>query len=278
MPLRHVLSITDHGAAAERGVERAAELAARHGARLHLFATCAPAAQAHTHHPDRLDMRARQLALRHGIEVSARPWHALDEAMAPLGRQGGERGDSARAADGLLVLDAAWLRTWPWHARIRARGLWGGCPVWVLREGEPPPSTPSRPAPSTLLVDDGQVPIDRLWAWASRIVPRGPLERLSLPGRAVQVHVWPPPLADPGADAPWRERDHLSSRRNRVDHRRGRLDAVQLIARQAERSRAALVVLPTRPEPWWRHLLGRSLPQRLAQRIDGDVLVLPQGG
>jgi hypothetical protein len=261
MSLHHVLTLTDHGAAAERGVERAAELAARHQARLHLFAPLAPAGEAWRHHPDRLGMRARQLARRHGIDVLPQPLHTLGQALAT------PAGGAREAAGRLLVLHAGLLRAWPW----RTRAVWAGaCPVWLPGESGP------AAAPATLVVDTGRVPAERLQAWAGQVSAPGRLERLCLPERAGEVYVWPPPAPGPTAGLGWRERDHLSSRRNRVDHRRGRLDEVRLIARQAERSRASLVLLCSGAEPPWRQLLGGPLPRRLQPALSADLLWLPE--
>ena len=206
-------------------------------------------------------MRARQLARRHGIEVLPQPLHTLGQALAAATT--GPR----EAAGRLLVLQAGLLRAWPW----RARAVWAGtCPVWVPGEGVP------AAAPATLVVDSGRVPADRLQAWAGRVAEPGRLERLCLPGRAGEVYVWPPPATGQAAGVRWRERDHLSSRRNRVDHRRGQLDEVRLIARQAERSRASRVLLCSGAEPVWRQLLGGPLPRRLLPALAIDLLWVPE--
>ena len=70
MRIQNILALTDFSIQAEHGLDRAAALAAAHGARLRILYACETPPLQLSDPMARLDQRARQLARRHGVEVS----------------------------------------------------------------------------------------------------------------------------------------------------------------------------------------------------------------
>ena len=127
MHLQTIVAFTDYSASAEHALDRAALVAASHGARLRIVYS--------THTPDprfvdpyaRLEQRARQLARRHGVTVVAQDLGSGDVVEDAL---------AAAAGADLLVLD----RRMPqgWRALLRGSVLRrilrsSPCPVLVVQ-------------------------------------------------------------------------------------------------------------------------------------------------
>ena len=103
MRIQNILALTDFSTPAEHGLDRAATLAATHGARLRVLYVCETPPLQLADPAARLEQRARQLARRHGVPVTAvigtgRP---LDDCLAEA-----ERAD-------LLVAHGRMHRPWP---------------------------------------------------------------------------------------------------------------------------------------------------------------------
>lgn len=127
MPLQHVLALTDFSTTGEQALERAAQVAASHGASLRLLYAADRHDSKFSDPHARLDQRARQLARRHGLQVRA--VHGSGDALNDL--------DSLLRSTDLLVVDAARQRS--------LRGFWRGatvaqlvrrhgCPVLVVKQ------------------------------------------------------------------------------------------------------------------------------------------------
>jgi nucleotide-binding universal stress UspA family protein len=127
MHLQTIVALTDFSASAEQALDRAALVAAHHGARLRLVFATEVADPKFTDPHARLAQRARQLARRHGISV-----HAAPAASGQVVR------DTLAAAAGadLLVTDrrgGLGVRSLR-QGRVLARILRGSpCPVLVVQ-------------------------------------------------------------------------------------------------------------------------------------------------
>ena len=127
MHLQTIVAFTDFSASAEHALDRAALVAASHGARLRIVYS--------THTPDprfvdpyaRLEQRARQLARRHGVTVVAQDLGSGDVVEDAL---------AAAAGADLLVLDRR--KPQGWRALLRGSVLTrilrsSPCPVLVVQ-------------------------------------------------------------------------------------------------------------------------------------------------
>ena len=129
MRIQNILALTDFSTPAEHGLDRAATLAATHGARLRVLYVCETPPLQLADPAARLEQRARQLARRHGVPVTAvigtgRP---LDDCLAEA-----ERAD-------LLVAHGRMHRPWPvppWRTLLYP--LLRRCPCPVLVVCRPP--------------------------------------------------------------------------------------------------------------------------------------------
>ena len=129
MRIQNILALTDFSTPAEHGLDRAATLAATHGARLRVLYVCETPPLQLADPAARLEQRARQLARRHGVPVTAvigtgRP---LDDCLAEA-----ERAD-------LLVAHGRMHRSWPvppWRTLLYP--LLRRCPCPVLVVCRPP--------------------------------------------------------------------------------------------------------------------------------------------
>ncbi|HNM40618.1 MAG TPA: universal stress protein, partial [Giesbergeria sp.] len=129
MRIQNILALTDFSTPAEHGLDRAATLAATHGARLRVLYVCETPPLQLADPAARLEQRARQLARRHGVPVTAvigtgRP---LDDCLAEA-----ERAD-------LLVAHGRMHRPWPvppWRTLLYP--LLRRCPCPVLVACRPP--------------------------------------------------------------------------------------------------------------------------------------------
>ena len=70
MRMQSILTLTDFSSQAEHGLDRAAALAAAHGAQLRILYACETPPLQLSDPVARLEQRARQLARRHGVVVS----------------------------------------------------------------------------------------------------------------------------------------------------------------------------------------------------------------
>jgi nucleotide-binding universal stress UspA family protein len=274
MHLRSVLALTDFSTTGELALERAAHIAAEHGAELRLF-------YAADHHDcrfsaphARLEQRARQLARRHSLRV-----RAASAGDAP----GPELEALVRQTD-LLVVDAARLHS--------ARGWWHGttvsqllrrhaCPVLVVQQ---PARTPYR---DVLVAVDLTPRARSLAVYASRIARDAALELFhALPaGRQRLLRQADLPLetlqslhqatAQQAQGRLLRLSDSLDTRRNRYRLALKGGDPARQAAVQQQVSNADLTVVGKRQrprwiDPWWPCTAWRLLPL-----VECDVLVVP---
>ncbi len=274
MNIKRILSLCDFSAGSEHAIERAAQLAARHGLSLELVYWGGFENQRLADFLGRLAMRSRQLERRYAIEV-ANPF----PSPAELGRQMQRQ---PRAAEILVVAHSALLRRFParW-AWLPARNMLelARCPLLIVKR------TVSGPYARMLAVckacDSGALPEP-----LPPFVRGSHIELLHLnpaPAAAARCAAaaadgsaseWPPPGA--GRDGGGiHNSDQLASRRNRLAHRRGEQDAVRLIANQADYSGSDLVLAHYRPSPWAQRGIVASFQQRLDEALDCDLLLLP---
>ena len=281
MRLQHILAATDFSRPAEQALDRAALLAAEHGAALELVFVGDQGRGQPTGPAERLAQRARQLARRHRLpHVQALPLPAAGagRARAVL--------DAAGQAD-LVVLDG--------DARAADRGLRplrqlvallqllraARCPVLLVRR-------PAERPYAHVLVDARHDAGGALLRCAGGLQPRAALELFhaaqprGLRCRAAFERALRHPPAVPHAAL--RElyvSDAFDARRNRVDLALRGADAVRQLAVQQHSVAADLVALAHRPRhPLLEGLRPGAVPRLLAGEaaVACDVLVLPSAG
>ena len=270
MRLHTIVALTDFSLAAEHALERAALLAAAHGAQLRLLFAADTVVPVFDDPQARLVQRARQLSRRHGLPVQAVP-------LEPGSVAGGALRAAAQAD--LLVLDARMGRAWPslWRGSLLMQLLRrGSCPVLVVQE-----------APQA---GYDHVLVDVDFSSASRALVRyaGGLQTAATMELFHGADRREPTVAQAyhqDARRQARQRrvrlsDAFHARRNRVAMTTGTQDAVQQLVVQQQRTGADLLVLGHLPHGllrnWWQ---GRRM-RRLLGGVDCDVLVcpLPQAG
>ena len=219
MRLHTVVALTDFSTAAEHAVDRAAQLAAAHQARLHLL-------YAAQHHDPRfadpqarLEQRARQLGRRHGLPVTA--LHGAGQGVVADALQAAAQAD-------LLVLDRRMQSGWHawWRPCVLAQLLRRApCPVLVVQQpaqgayGHVLVALDAAPAVPALLRYAGALEVSARVELFHACPVRGPCDA-TLAYRSQEQ---------------WRVRlsDAFEARRNRVDLRVGAQDlARQLVVQQ----------------------------------------------
>lgn len=264
MRLHTVVALTDFSTAAEHAVDRAAQLAAAHQARLHLL-------YAAQHHDPRfadpqarLEQRARQLGRRHGLPVTA--LHGAGQGVVADALQAAAQAD-------LLVLDRRMQSGWHawWRPCVLAQLLRRApCPVLVVQQ-------PAQGAYGHVLVAlDAAPAVPALLRYA------GALEGSA---RVELFHACP--VRGPcdatlayRSQEQWRVRlsDAFEARRNRVDLRVDGQDLARQLVVQQERVGADLIVLGHRRRGLLTETLRGAVARRLLQGVRCDVLVVPHDG
>ena len=128
MRLHTVVALTDFSTAAEHAVDRAAQLAAAHQARLHLLYVAQHHDPRFADPQARLEQRARQLGRRHGLPVTA--LHGAGQGVVADALQAAAQAD-------LLVLDRRMQSGWHawWRPCVLAQLLRRApCPVLVVQQ------------------------------------------------------------------------------------------------------------------------------------------------
>lgn len=275
MHLQTLSAFTDFSAGAEWALERAAMVAAHHGAHLCLH-YCA---DAHTHRFDdphaRVEQRARQLARRHSIAVTA-----VRQGTGEIVRDA----LAASAQADLLVLDrSAGSGDWSWlWGRALSRILRGTrCPVlWVQ-------SAPQAGYQRTLVAVDFSDASAPLLRYAAGLQDDALLEIYHAVDTRDEAKLRSAEASDQALrayraqmlEAARRRMLPLASacdtRRNRVATAIGTGDPARELAVQHEALGADLIAVGYARRPLWVEWLTGSVAGRLLARVGCDVLVYP---
>ncbi len=273
MNIHSILAITDFSTEAEHSLDRAAMVAVVHQAKLQVMYFAESPHPGFSDPVARLAQRARQLARRHGIVVTAisRNSDSLDDVVAQSNR-----------AD-LIVVD---------QRRERAfNSLWKGsvveqlmrrcpCPVLVVKR------EPVRRHRNMLVAIDFTAQSHQLvrYAWDFEGESKLELFHATSPldgvkrGSAVLAGLVTPYLKEVHRYAQGRlfsVTDSHDTRRNRVSSFNGEGDpARQTVVRQ-ETSNSDLIVVSMRKRSVFVDMLYSSVAQRLVHWARSDVLVVP---
>lgn len=269
MRLQTIVALTDFSTAAEHALDRAALLAAQNKARLNiLFGAEAPNPQ-FANPQDRLDHRARQLAQRHGLPVSALTY-----------RGDGVLRETLRAVAGadLLVLDK--------RASPGLGGLWRGdtlaqilrrspCPVLVVQQ-------PARAHYGHMLVAvDFSSASSALVSYAVALEDAAAVELLHTVDMRAEASVQA--VRDYREEARRHAQDGLmrlahacGTQRNRVLMTIAAGDELEQVAAHQQRSGADMVALAHRRRSWLLDMLLGSVARRQLGHLHCDVLAYPQ--
>lgn len=276
MNIQSIFAITDFSTQAEQGLERAAQLAHAHEAKLNvMYATEVPNPKFSDPFA-RLEQRARQLVRRHGISVKA------------VARTGGMLADILKQCQrsNLLVLDQRSHRA-PWQ-------FWQGttldqllrhspCPVLVVKQA------PTRPYGRLLVAVDFTETSKELVRHASGFALDAELELFHALSELDEA--WRrSTLTSPEAVNAYRQKAHRSARdrlfrftdsshtrRNRVTSVAGRGEPARQTVVQQEATKADLIVVGKERSSTLADFLLGSVAQRLTQWASSDVLVVPNG-
>ena len=247
MRIQNILALTDFSTPAEHGLDRAATLAATHGARLRVLYVCETPPLQLADPAARLEQRARQLARRHGVPVTAvigtgRP---LDDCLAEA-----ERAD-------LLVAHGRMHRPWPvppWRTLLYP--LLRRCPCPVLVACRPPQGPYAR----VLVAVDFSAASRPLVRYAGDFETGAALElfhaidthdeaRLrSAEASTAAVQAYRREVLQYAQERLYRLSNVFDARRNRVGTLIGRGDLARQLTVQQESADADLVVLDPRKE------------------------------
>lgn len=275
MRLQTIVALTDFSTAAEHALDRAALLAAEHKARLRILFGAEMPDPKFADPQARLEQRARQLARRHDLPVSALPYHGGDVADSVL-----------RAAEGadLLVLDK--------RPQVGLGGLWaGGTLAQVLRRSPCPALVVQQAALAAyahvlVAVDfspasnamvryagalDGSAAVELFHA----VDMRDEAKLRSAEASAQAVRTYREEMRRHAHDRLVRLSDGFEARRNRVGLSIGMGDMARQLAVQQESSGADLVALSHRRRSLVMDALLGSVARRLLGGVGCDVLVYP---
>lgn len=275
MRIQNILALTDFSTPAEHGLDRAAALAATHGARLRVLYACETPPLQLADPMARLEQRARQLARRHGVPVAAvagagRP---LDDCLTEAGR-----------AD-LLVAHGRMHRSWPvppWRTLLYP--LLRRCPCPVLVVCRPPRgpyervlvavdfSAASRP----LVRYAGDFGIGAALELFHAIDTHDEARLRSAEASTAAVQAYRREVLQHAQERLYRLSEVFDARRNRVGTLIGRGDLARHLTVQQESIGADLVVLGQARRSLLMELLRGSVPRRLlAGGLESDLLVVP---
>ena len=256
MRMQSILTLTDFSSQAEHGLDRAAALAAAHGAQLRILYACETPPLQLSDPVARLEQRARQLARRHGVVVST---------IAGTGRLLEDCLTEAARAD-LLVAHGRMYRAGsvlPWRQLLGQLLRRSPCPVLVVQR-------PWLGAYARVLVSVDFCAASRpLVRYAGDLEAGAALELF----HAIDTH---DEARLRSAEQLYRLSDVFDARRNRVGTLIGRGDAVRHLTVQQERMGADLVVLGQERRSWLMEIVRGSLPRKLlAGGLQSDLLVVP---
>ncbi|WP_312303854.1 universal stress protein [Pulveribacter sp.] len=273
MRIQTIVALTDFSTLAEHALDRAALLAAHHGAQLELLYAAEKQDAKFCDPQARLEQRARQLARRHELAVRAWPEAGVAAVLA-----------ATRRAD-LLVMDSRLhgRRAWPARATgLLARVLRASpCPVLVVQ------AAAQQPYAHALVHASGDAG-GALQRSATGLQASATVElfhaartlrglRLACGeafGRALRSRRQP---VQP-QQTRLRVSDAFEARRNRVGLATGGLDAVRQLVVQQQSTRADLLVLAHVRRSLLRDLLQAGKAHRLLTGPNGvacDVLLVP---
>ena len=275
MRMQSILTLTDFSSQAEHGLDRAAALAAAHGARLRILYACETPPLQLSDPMARLDQRARQLARRHGVEVST---------IAGTGRLLEDCLTEAARAD-LLVAHGRMYRAGsvlPWRQLLGQLLRRSPCPVLVVQR-------PWLGGYARVLVSVDFCAASRpLVRYAGDLEAGAALElfhaidthdeaRLrSAEASIAAVQAYRREVQQYAQQQLYRLSDVFDARRNRVGTLIGRGDAVRHLTVQQERMGADLVVLGQERRSWLMEMVRGSVPRKLlAGGLQSDLLVVP---
>ena len=277
MHLQTIAAFTDFSAAAEQALDRAALVAAHHGAGLRLrYCTDTPDPRFADPHA-RLEQRARQLARRHEVPVTAVAQGTGDVVRDAL---------AASADADLLVLDRrAECGLWPLlRERALARILRGSrCPVLVVQRV--PQGAYRRMliavdfsgASASLLRYAGGLQDDALLEIYHAVDLRDEAKLRSAEASAQALRAYRAQMLEQARRRMLPLASAYDARRNRVATAIGRGDPARELAVQGEASGADLIAVGYTRRPWLAEWLLGSVAGRLLGRVDCDVLVFPTG-
>lgn len=276
MNIDSILALTDFSAGADRALDRAARLAADHGALLRVaYLTDRPGHRL-ADRLTRLSQRAQQLAREHRIHARGSQRHVA--SLADLIEQ-------ARRAD-LLVLDPL--------ADHRFGGLWrraalpqviahSPCPVLVVRNERP------QAYAKTLLAFDPVVDPRDLVRYASDFETDSSLEVLRIEKRRSSAEAPRPRIPRSlvaravrngrraEGNRAFRLTDPLENRKSRLLAALGQVDAVAQILNEQDYNGADLVVAARQAPALIDTILNGDFAQRLARGLRCDLLLVPHG-
>ena len=273
MPIHTVLALTDFSIQAEQALDRAALLAVTHQARLRiLYASDTPPLQLADPYA-RLEQRARQLARRHSVQVTAvsGSGQRMADAMAEIDR-----------AD-LLVVHHHMHRGPFWRRSTLSRLLQRSpCPVLVVRQ-------PAQAAYAQVLVAvDFSATSRPQVRYASSFAPGAALDVFHaidtgteawmrrVQADASTVQAYRREVLQYAQERLYRLSNVFDARRNRVGTLIGRGDLARQLTVQQESADADLVVLGQEHRSWLMELLRGSVARRLlAGCLQSDLLVVP---
>lgn len=275
MRIQNILALTDFSIQAEHGLDRAAALAAAHGARLRILYACETPPLQLSDPMARLDQRARQLARRHGVEVGT---------IGGTGRLLEDGLTEAAHAD-LLVAHGRMYRDG--YVLPRRQLLYpllrrSPCPVLVVQR-------PWLGAYARVLVSVDFCAASRpLVRYAGNLEAGAALElfhaidthdeaRLrSAEASTAAVQAYRREVQQYAQQQLYRLSDVFEARRNRVGTLIGRGDAVRHLTVQQERIGADLVVLGQERRSWLIDWVRGSVPRKLLSGgLQSDLLVVP---
>lgn len=275
MRMQSILTLTDFSSQAEHGLDRAAALAAAHGAQLRILYACETPPLQLSDPVARLEQRARQLARRHGVVVST---------IAGTGRLLEDCLTEAARAD-LLVAHGRMYRAGsvlPWRQLLGHLLRRSPCPVLVVQR-------PWLGAYARVLVSVDFCAASRpLVRYAGDLEAGAALElfhaidthdeaRLrSAEASIAAVQAYRREVQQYAQQQLYRLSDVFDARRNRVGTLIGRGDAVRHLTVQQERMGADLVVLGQERRSWLMEMVRGSVPRKLlAGGLRSDLLVVP---
>lgn len=276
MNIDSILALTDFSAGADRALERAARLAADHGALLRVaYLTDRPGHRL-ADRLTRLSQRAQQLAREHRIHARGSQRHV--STIGDLIEQAGR-------AD-LLVLDPL--------ADHRFGGLWrraalpqviahSPCPVLVVRNER------AHAYAKTLLAFDPVVDPRDLVRYASDFETDSSLEVLRIEKRRSSAEAPRPRIPRSlvaravrngrraEGNRSFRLTDPLENRKSRLLAALGQVDAVAQILNEQDYNGADLVVAARQAPALVDTILNGDFAQRLARGLRCDLLLVPHG-
>ena len=261
MRIQNILALTDFSIQAEHGLDRAAALAAAHGARLRILYACETPPLQLSDPMARLEQRARQLARRHGVPVTtiAGTGRLLDDCLA----------EAARAD--LLVAHGRMHRTGPvlpWQPLLFRLLLRSPCPVLVAVDF----SAASRPLVRYADEFEACAALELFHA----IDTHDEARLRSAEASTAAVQAYRREMLQHAQEQLYRLSDVFHARRNRVGTLIGRGDLARHLTVQQERIGADLVVIGQERRSVFMGIVRGSVPRKLlAGGMESDLLVVP---